>query len=316
MAHELMDPRKLTLDPSTQQRAGGEPPEKIEEYAGKYKDGVEFPPIEGYSDGEHVYVWDGHIRTQAAIHAKLKEVRVNVRRGDLAKAVLASLGCNEAHGLPRTAADRHKAIRAALALPGNERISAGDLAKLCSVSKPLAAEIKKQLKQDEHQARQDAAPPASNGDGQQAAPAVEAPKPDVVTVHKKDGSTYEMKTGNIGKGATGRPPKKGGVKAAIADQAEKEAAQREPDEPLKDEAGAVVPEKLASVWDSGARFRAIAKLLDDCRKLPGVRRCRPGLLHDRRGRQGVQPVPQVGLPQRGRLRPAARGAAGVGVWYT
>src|SRR6266446_4025641 len=220
MAHELMDPRKLTLDPSTQQRAGGEPPEKIEEYAGKYKDGVEFPPIEGYSDGEHVYVWDGHIRTQAAIHAKLKEVRVNVRRGDLAKAVLASLGCNEAHGLPRTAADRHKAIRAALALPGNERISAGDLAKLCSVSKPLAAEIKKQLKQDEHQARQDAAPPAKNG----------------------------------------------GVKAAIADQAEKEAAQREPDEPLKDEAGAVVPEKLASVWDSGARFRAIAKLLDDCRK--------------------------------------------------
>lgn len=83
----------------------------VEEYGQAMIEGAAFPPIVVFSGGENKH-WlaDGWHRVAAAEHAGLKEIEAQVRVGDKRDAVLFAVGSNSAHGIPRTNADKRRAV--------------------------------------------------------------------------------------------------------------------------------------------------------------------------------------------------------------
>ena len=78
--------------------------------------GLRFPPIVLFTDGQHYWLADGFHRILAARDAGLSEFPADVRPGTERDALLFSISCNGAHGLPRTNADKRKAVTLLLAI--------------------------------------------------------------------------------------------------------------------------------------------------------------------------------------------------------
>ena len=105
----MMDPVTLTLDPRAQIRTELDK-DRILEYAEGYANRDPFPPLVIFSDGVTRWVADGFHRREAAIHAKLSRVSVDVRPGGVRDAILYACGANDKHGLKRTNDDKRRAV--------------------------------------------------------------------------------------------------------------------------------------------------------------------------------------------------------------
>lgn len=109
----------------------------IAEYAEGYKNGATFPPITLYFDGQNYWLADGFHRYFGAQTAGKKQILEEITPGTLRDAVLHSLGANAIHGLPRSNADKRKAIRTLLDDPEWTALSSREIARICNVSHPL-----------------------------------------------------------------------------------------------------------------------------------------------------------------------------------
>lgn len=109
----------------------------IAEYAEGYKNGATFPPITLYFDGQSYWLADGFHRYFGAQTAGKKQILEEITPGTLRDAVLHSLGANAIHGLPRSNADKRKAIRTLLDDPEWTALSSREIARICNVSHPL-----------------------------------------------------------------------------------------------------------------------------------------------------------------------------------
>lgn len=109
----------------------------IAEYAEGYKNGATFPPITLYFDGQSYWLADGFHRYFGAQTAGKKQILEEITPGTLRDAVLHSLGANASHGLPRSNADKRKAIRTLLDDPEWTALSSREIARICNVSHPL-----------------------------------------------------------------------------------------------------------------------------------------------------------------------------------
>lgn len=109
----------------------------IAEYAEGYKNGATFPPITLYFDGQNYWLADGFHRYFGAQTAGKKQILEEITPGTLRDAVLHSLGANASHGLPRSNADKRKAIRTLLDDPEWTALSSREIARICNVSHPL-----------------------------------------------------------------------------------------------------------------------------------------------------------------------------------
>jgi ParB/Sulfiredoxin domain len=72
--------------------------------------GVRFPPVVLFTDGQDYWLADGWHRVLAARRAGLSEIAADVRPGTERVALLCSVSANSGHGLPRTNADKRKAV--------------------------------------------------------------------------------------------------------------------------------------------------------------------------------------------------------------
>ena len=175
----------IKVDPACQARAEINT-ETVNEYAEVMKErGDEsFPAIVVFHDGADYWLSDGFHRHQAAMKVKLDCLKSRIRSGGRREAILNSVGTNTNHGLRRTNADKRRAV--SILLHDEEWSTWGnrEIARRCSVDEGLVRKLKEE----------------------QGAASVSADCPQIARKVERNGTTFEMKTSNIGKKDGGAEP--------------------------------------------------------------------------------------------------------------
>jgi hypothetical protein len=105
--------------------------------------GLRFPPIVVFTDGQDYWVGDGFHRIHAARQAGLTEISAEIRPGTERDALLHSISANTAHGLPRSSADKRKAVALLLADPEWSQWSDREIARRCQVSNKFVSHMRR-----------------------------------------------------------------------------------------------------------------------------------------------------------------------------
>jgi hypothetical protein len=161
---QLVDPRELTLDPQIQLRLTLND-DWIERLQEVLREGGKFAtPIQVVDDGTHLWVWNGHHRTSAAILEGVADVEIEVRLGTRRDALKLALGANEVGVLARSRADVANAVICALSDPEWGKLPSREIAKLCGCSHTTVNTIKKErMGQPAEAAAESPGKVASNG---------------------------------------------------------------------------------------------------------------------------------------------------------
>jgi hypothetical protein len=163
---------------------GTQPREKLDdavvsEYAERIVDGDVFPPVTVFHDGTDYWLADGFHRMAAHEEAGRENISADVQQGTRRDAVLYSVGANALHGLPRTNADKRRAVTAILSDAEWSAWSDREIARRCRVGHPFVAKI-----------RSEVAPPESDSSER--------------TFTTKHGTTATMDVSGIRQSAAGR----------------------------------------------------------------------------------------------------------------
>jgi uncharacterized ParB-like nuclease family protein len=87
----------IQVDPSVQQRAAGTSQDVVDDYAEAMRNGVEFPPIDVFGNGDGpYYVGNGFhgVKAHQLAHPDVKDIVCRVHPGDRDDALLFACGAN------------------------------------------------------------------------------------------------------------------------------------------------------------------------------------------------------------------------------
>jgi hypothetical protein len=145
----------------------------IDEYAKimKGRSDDTFPPVVVFHDGTDHWLSDGFHRHAAAEKAGLHSLKADIREGSRREAVLYAVGANVAHGLRRTNADKRRAVNILLEDEAWSTWSNRDISRRCGVDEGLVRKLR----------------------------SVSADCPQIARKVERNGTVFDMKTGNIGK---------------------------------------------------------------------------------------------------------------------
>lgn len=144
MSAELLDPAVIRTDGGTQARAALNE-RTVAEYAERMLDGDIFPAVVVFYDGAEYWMGDGFHRLAATERAELAEIAAVVRQGTRRDAVLYAVGANASHGLPRTGADKRRAVETLLRDEEWSKWSNREVARQCGVSKGFVGDVREEL---------------------------------------------------------------------------------------------------------------------------------------------------------------------------
>lgn len=117
--------------------------ETVAEYAKLWREGVQFPPVDVFDDGQKLYAADGFHRREAAEEAGQTEIKAKVHKGTRLDAFRFSLGANQGHGLRPTRSDKRYAVDRTLSeFPDH---SDRQLAEMCGVSPTFVGNRRRRL---------------------------------------------------------------------------------------------------------------------------------------------------------------------------
>lgn len=119
----------------------------VAEYADLINRGVELPPLEVFFDGSEYYLADGFHRYKAAKEVGQKKVKVIVHKGKIRDAIAFAAGANTKHGLPRTHADKRRAVTQILTIKAWQKKSDSLVAEHCGVSPTFVGKIRRESTQ-------------------------------------------------------------------------------------------------------------------------------------------------------------------------
>ncbi len=142
--HSLIQIASIKLDGGTQSRAGINQ-QIIEEYAQLWREGVKFPPVVVFYDGQSYWLADGFHRCISATAVLILEIEADIRQGTRREAVLFSVGANGNHGLRRTNEDKRRAVSNLLSDEEWQKWSDRAIAKQCGVSNSFVGKIRGEL---------------------------------------------------------------------------------------------------------------------------------------------------------------------------
>jgi ParB-like nuclease domain len=187
----------IHADPDVQQRAAGTSQDVVDEYVEAMRNGVEFPPIDVFGNGDGpYYLGNGFHRLKARqlAHPDVKDIECKIHPGNRDDAVLFACGANAQHGLPRSRADKLKAIKTLILSERWSGWSDREIARQCTVSHTYVAAVR-----CEHLATFPDAHP------EQAAAAETPPAPNAAAPVRRrtvsrGGRRYNMRTARIGGG--------------------------------------------------------------------------------------------------------------------
>ena len=109
----------------------------IDDYAEILKAGGALPPATVFVDGTGNWLADGLHRLRAHEKTGAKEIPAEIKTGGLREATLWAMGANSEHGLPRTRADKQKAVAMMLADAEWGLWSDYKIAEICKVSREM-----------------------------------------------------------------------------------------------------------------------------------------------------------------------------------
>lgn len=160
---------KIRLDGGTQSRASIDA-DTVARYVEVLGNGKKLPEIAIFFDGTDYWCADGFHRVKAWTETGAKTAPCEVHQGDRRDAVLYSVGANDAHGKPRTNADKRRAVMLLLSDEEWQKKSDRWIAEKCLVSNNFVGSLRpKQLSSD------DSSKPRTGKDGK--ARALPKPKP-------------------------------------------------------------------------------------------------------------------------------------------
>jgi DNA modification methylase len=134
----------IQMNGGTQPRAAMEQ-NTVDEYAAEMREGVTFPPVTVYFDGQVYWLADGFHRVHAALEIGRRVIEAEVRQGTRREAVLHSVGANAAHGLRRLNADKRRAVETLLRDVEWVAWSDREIARRCEVGAPFVGNLRKEL---------------------------------------------------------------------------------------------------------------------------------------------------------------------------
>lgn len=189
----------LVAEGTTQMR--GYDDKLVERYAQAMKDGAVFPPVVVFADGSKFYLADGFHRVGAARALKRKTIEAQIHEpingeSPQRSAILYAVGANETHGRNRSADDKRRAVETLLKDPEWSRWTDREIARQCRVSPTFVGTLRTRL---------------INGGVLEREEKRKA---------KRNGTTYEVDTKNIGE-AKSKPEQKK-VAAQVRESAKRE----------------------------------------------------------------------------------------------
>lgn len=152
----------------------------VGEYAEDIKAGATFPPLVVFYDEKTYWLSEGFHRYHAYQQAEITHVRVVIKTGGLREAILQSLGSNADHGKRRTNADKRRAVEMMLKDAEWNDWPQAQIAKQCVVTPEYVSRLRKELSIDR---------------------SIDTPR-----TATRNGTTYTINTGNIGKKVEVEPP--------------------------------------------------------------------------------------------------------------
>jgi len=185
----------IMVDPTVQQRAAGTSQSVVDDYAEAMRNGIEFPPIDVVGDGDGPFhLGDGFHRLEAHLlvfpDAELIECRVHPGNRD--DAIFFACAANTRHGLPRSRADKLKAVTTLLSSEKCSGWSDREIARQCAVSHTFVSGVRSQ-----HLAT------LPDADAEQVAPATPAAPSTAAPVRRRTasrgGRRYKLNTAGIGR---------------------------------------------------------------------------------------------------------------------
>jgi len=147
----------------------------VGEYADDMKAGAVFPPLVVFFDQATYWLAEGFHRYHAYQQAEITPVPVLVKAGGLREAILQSLGSNADHGKRRTNADKCRAVEMMLRDGEWNNWPQAQIAKQCVVTPEYVSRLRKELSIDR---------------------SIDTPR-----TATRNGTTYTINTGNIGRKA-------------------------------------------------------------------------------------------------------------------
>lgn len=151
----------------------------VEEYTRLFKSGAKLPPVDVFFDGTDHWLADGFQRLTGAYDAGLQTIQAVVHKGTQRDAILFACGANSDHGLPRSNADKRRAVETLLNDAEWVKWSDGKIAEAAAVSRPFVSDVRAQLETvSSSPAAKAADQPRVGKDGKsRKAPAPKADKP-------------------------------------------------------------------------------------------------------------------------------------------
>src|SRR5690606_25200177 len=192
----------LVAEGTTQMR--GYDDKLVERYAQAMKDGAVFPPVVVFADGSKFYLADGFHRVGAARALKRKTIEAQIHEpingeSPQRSAILYAVGANETHGRNRSADDKRRAVETLLKDPEWSRWTDREITRPCQVAATCVRTLRNAL---------------INGGVLEREEKRKA---------KRNGTTYEVDTKNIGE-AKSKPEQKK-VAAQVREKREQELKQ-------------------------------------------------------------------------------------------
>lgn len=135
---------KITRDHDTQSRVRLDS-DVVAEYAAAMADGVQFPPVILFNEGESFWLADGFHRVAAAEKAGKETVPAEIRQGSKRDAILYSVGVNAQHGLRRSNGDKRRAVEVLLKDDEWRKWSDREIARKSGVDHKTVGAIRSEL---------------------------------------------------------------------------------------------------------------------------------------------------------------------------
>jgi hypothetical protein len=211
---------------------------------------VVFEVVEEDKDGNkqtHLLLADGFHWLAASIREGKKFIEAELRQGTRTDALRYALQANATHGLPRTTADKERAIELCLKDSKLSKLSNAGIARACMVSQGLVDRVREQWEKDH--------PPAGERVGSDG------------RVRRAHINTRRRKTPEA------KAAREAAVKLAGAANEETAARLSKPQKGMVDDVGAEVPEALRQTFAARTDIRGLLAILTNAKvKIESLRK--------------------------------------------